>query len=91
MDACIEAYVSGRVQGVFFRQFTKDTATSLELKGYVKNLADGRVKVVARGDPESIEKLLNRLHEGPAMASVEGVNYRWVTECEEFRDFDIRR
>ena len=90
-DACIEAYVSGRVQGVFFRQFTKDTATSLGLNGYVRNLPDGRVQVVARGEPEAIESLLGKLHEGPAMASVEGVNYRWLRDCEEFSDFGIRR
>jgi acylphosphatase len=65
--------VEGRVQGVFYRASTHATAASLGLAGWVRNLSDGRVEVVAEGDPAAIECLAAWLWEGPPGAAVTGV------------------
>ena len=65
--------VSGRVQGVFFRASTREQALALGLCGLARNLADGRVEVIACGDHEAIAMLERWLHEGPPAARVEQV------------------
>lgn len=65
--------VSGRVQGVFFRASTRRHAESLGLTGHAINLDDGRVEVVAAGEPAAVEKLERWLATGPAEARVESV------------------
>ena len=66
-------YISGKVQGVFFRACTKREANKLAIRGHAVNLADGRVEVLAVGAPESVERLLAWLNEGPPRARVSGV------------------
>jgi acylphosphatase len=66
--------VSGRVQGVGFRFFTQDIARREGLTGIVRNLADGRVEVVAEGDDESLTRLEAALWRGPSHARVERVD-----------------
>jgi acylphosphatase len=61
------------VQGVFYRAATAEKAARLELSGWAKNLADGRVEVVACGDPAALDALCEWLWEGPPAAAVEGV------------------
>ncbi len=63
--------VSGRVQGVFFRASTRDRALQLGLRGWARNLADGRVEVLAAGDEAALDALAAWLREGPPMARVE--------------------
>lgn len=65
--------VGGKVQGVFFRASTREQALKLGLRGYAKNLADGRVEVLAEGDERSLDALDRWLHVGPPMARVETV------------------
>jgi acylphosphatase len=65
--------VSGRVQGVFFRASTRQQALQLRLTGYAKNLPDGRVEVIAVGEPIALQKLLQWLWQGPPAASVTDV------------------
>ena len=65
--------VSGRVQGVAFRAYTRAQANALDLRGYARNLADGRVEVLAVGDPAAIERLAEWLQHGPPLARVEVV------------------
>jgi len=65
--------VGGRVQGVFFRASTREQALKLGLRGHAKNLADGRVEVVAEGDARGIDALERWLQVGPPMAKVESV------------------
>ena len=72
--------VSGLVQGVFFRASTGARARELGLTGYVKNLADGRVEVVACGTPDSLAALEAWLHEGPPAARVEAVGREELVE-----------
>ena len=69
----IHAYVSGRVQGVFFRATTRDAALDLGLAGYVRNMADGSVEVVAEGDGRRVDELIAWCRRGPRHAHVENV------------------
>jgi len=66
-------FVGGRVQGVFFRASTRDRALALKLDGYARNLADGRVEVLAAGDAAALEALAQWLERGPPAARVEAV------------------
>ncbi|MDG2516709.1 acylphosphatase [Lysobacter soli] len=63
--------VSGKVQGVFFRASARDRAQALGLRGFAKNLPDGRVEVLAAGDDAAIDELAAWLREGPPMARVD--------------------
>lgn len=67
---CIRCYVSGRVQGVFYRASTRERAVRLGLSGYARNLPDGRVEVVACGDAVAIDSLIAWLREGPPQSVV---------------------
>lgn len=66
-------FVSGRVQGVYFRASTRQKAVELGLSGYASNLEDGRVEVLAVGDNRSVHLLIEWLHIGPPAAKVESV------------------
>lgn len=71
--------ISGRVQGVFYRASTREQALRLGLSGHARNLADGRVEVVAEGAPEAIDTLERWLWQGPPAATVERVEREvWV-------------
>ena len=67
----VRALVSGRVQGVFFRQSTRQVAESLNITGYARNLLDGRVEVEAHGATTDIAQLLTWLRKGPEFARVD--------------------
>ncbi len=86
---CYRFYVSGRVQGVFFRQSTVDEARSLGLSGYAKNLPDGRVEVLACGSPESLDRLEAWLWQGPPMASVAAVE-KQPADAADVQGFTVR-
>jgi len=77
------------VQGVFFRASTRARALELGLTGYVRNLHDGRVEVLACGDQEQVDTLRAWLWEGPPRARVDDVQCTSL-EAEEFPDFDVR-
>lgn len=66
-------HVSGRVQGVFFRASTRQKAVQLGCAGYAKNLADGRVEVLAIGEPTAVAQLIEWLWLGPPAARVTAV------------------
>ena len=85
-----EILVSGRVQGVYYRAFALDTAVRLGLTGFCRNLPDGRVEVVAEGDREVIEVLIEQLRIGPPRARVEDVHVNWKPAEKSFKDFSIR-
>jgi acylphosphatase len=72
--------VSGRVQGVAFRAYTRAQANVLALRGYARNLADGRVEVLAIGDTEAIERLAGWLQHGPPLARVDAVVRESIAE-----------
>ena len=83
-------FVTGRVQGVFFRAFTREVAESLGLKGWVRNLPDGRVEAVFEGPKEVIEEALKRLKIGPPAARVDNLETNWNEAPENLPDFRIR-
>lgn len=90
MKARLHAFVSGRVQGVFFRDFTRRWAQALGLTGWVRNVFDGRVEVMAEGNQEALETLIEKLKVGPPAARVENVEVKWDEYRAEFFDFTIR-
>lgn len=89
MKARARIFVTGRVQGVFFRDHTRRWASSLGLTGWVRNLRDGRVEVLAEGEKDNIEGLVSRLRLGPPLAGVEAVAVSWEEHKGEFPDFRI--
>ncbi|MGF6692575.1 acylphosphatase [Pseudomonas sp. D(2018)] len=70
---CLHGYVSGKVQGVYYRQSTQEQADRLELDGWIRNLADGRVEVLVEGEDGAVRELAAWLEQGPAEAQVTGV------------------
>ncbi len=86
----VRIIVKGRVQGVGYRFFTQRTALELGIRGYVRNLPDGTVEVVAEGSPEVIEKFIERLKEGPPLAIVEDMEIQEIPPDEEFETFEVR-
>jgi acylphosphatase len=83
--------VSGQVQGVSFRAFTYEAATDLKLKGWVRNLSDGRVEIVAEGPEKAITQLLEKVRKGPPASRVDAVKDAKADEKEKLADhFEIR-
>jgi len=82
--------IHGRVQGVGFRHSTLRTAVSLGIKGYVRNLYDGTVEVLAEGDENSMNQFVNYLKTGPRMARVERVDLIEQNAENKYGDFHIR-
>ena len=91
MKTRVHLYISGRVQGVFFRDSARQAAQSAGVTGFVKNLRDSRVEVVAEGEDEAIKKLVQWCHSGPPAASVESVEMRYEPYSGEFPVFEVRR
>jgi acylphosphatase len=87
--ARFHAIVEGRVQGVGFRMFVVENATSLGLTGWVRNRYDGSVEVLAEGDRQTLGKLLNALHIGPRASQVTNVTLEWQSPSGEFPRFNV--
>lgn len=86
----IRCVVGGRVQGVYYRAATAEQAQRLNLDGWVKNLADGRVEVVAAGPPEAVAALARWLWQGPPAARVDAVQIEeWASGVP--RGFSVSR
>lgn len=85
----IRIFVTGKVQGVFFRQALKVMAKKNDVFGWVKNLKDGRVEAVLEGDEEKVNRLIEWSHGGPANARVEDVEIRNEEFIGEFSKFDV--
>lgn len=83
-------YVSGRVQGVFFRATTREEAGKREVTGWVKNLPDGRVEAVFEGEEEKVQEMVDFCHRGSRVAQVDDVEVEWEDYRGEFSDFGIR-
>jgi len=86
----LHAIVTGRVQGVNFRDFVYGRAISLGLTGYVRNLPDMRaVEVVAEGQRERLELLVEHLRQGPRGAWVDNVDAQWGKACGQYAQFRV--
>ena len=83
--------VSGQVQGVGFRAFVLDRARELGLQGWVQNLPDGRVEVLAEGSRAKIENLARSCEKGPSFSQVSSVSMSWEEPKGRLDGFVIRR
>jgi len=90
MTARAHVLIEGVVQGVFFRANTEREALRLGLRGWVRNLPDGRVEAVFEGERKSVERMLRWCHRGPASANVSDVSAEWEEDENEFSGFTIR-
>jgi len=81
-------FVSGRVQGVFFRASARQKAIELGCAGYARNLSDGRVEVLAVAEPQAVNRLIDWLWQGPPAAEVSGVEVREVA-IDELNDVPV--
>lgn len=91
MTQRIHLFITGRVQGVFYRQTTEDMARQLGLRGWVRNLPDGRVETVAEGPAAALSAFSEYCHEGPPMARVTHVEVLHEEPTGEFGQFETRR
>jgi len=83
-------FVSGKVQGVFYRENTRKKAEKLGVSGWVKNLRDNRVEAVFEGNKSSVEEMVNWARKGPIWAKVEAMDVVWEDCTGQFASFDIR-
>ncbi len=90
MIRSLQCIVTGKVQGVMFRAWTFDQANSLKLNGWVRNLADGKVEVLAQGNEDKISEFKTRLFTGSTLSRVEDVQCKWIEYDKEHSEFQIR-
>lgn len=83
-------FVSGIVQGVYYRYNTMKKAREFNLKGWVRNLVDGRVEIVCEGERVDIERLIEWCRKGPPGAHVENISVEFQEFRGEFNQFEIR-
>ena len=81
--------VSGRVQGVWFRGYTRKIASSLDIKGYVKNLPNGNVEILAMGNQDKMDKFISKVKVGPPEARVESIEIKEISESIDYENFQI--
>lgn len=86
----IYAIIEGRVQGVFFRDYTRKEAINLGLTGWVRNRPDGSVETVLSGDDEAVNRMVTWLHSGSPTARVDLIHTEELDSQESFSTFEIR-
>ena len=86
----LHVYVNGWVQGVGYRYFVVNNALALGLRGYVRNLSDGSVEVLAQGTRANLERLLTMLQRGPTAADVNEIRTLWGQPTEHLSGFHVR-
>ena len=91
MKARARILVTGKVQGVFFRDFVRENAIRLGLTGWVRNISEGDVEMVVEGGKEKTLQLVEKLHQGPPAAQVKEVTVNWQAPEGEFSNFSISR
>ncbi len=82
--------IKGLVQGVYYRAFTRDTATQLGLRGWVRNLSDGSVEAMFEGYRDDIEKAIAHCRSGPPGARVDRIDVKWADYQGDLKGFQIR-
>lgn len=86
----VKGFVSGRVQGVGFRYFVLRHARSVGLRGYVRNLPDGRVEFLLQGTPAAVARMIDQIRSGPAYARVDDLSLTDSNESADESEFVIR-
>jgi acylphosphatase len=90
MNTRAHLVIRGRVQGVGFRWFVTDIASSFGLAGWARNLADGKVEVVFEGERLAIEAAISQCYEGPRSAIVSGIEADWDEKPEGLAGFGVK-
>lgn len=90
MKTRAHVFISGSVQGVFFRSETAYRAAELNLTGWVRNLPDGRVEAIFEGEEEPVREMVEFCKKGTRAARVTGINVSWEPYKDEFKNFQIR-
>ena len=90
MKKHIRVVYSGRVQGVGFRFTAEESAKRLGVVGWIKNLRDGRVELVAEGEEKALEQFIKDIRTGPMRNFIKDVEITWSTSTDEFEDFEVR-
>lgn len=85
----IHCIVKGKVQMVGYRDFVQRLAKKLNLTGWVKNMDDGSVEVLAQGIPDDLKACIEELNSGSVLAKVESIAVDWRTPAEQFDDFVV--
>jgi len=91
MKSRAHIYITGRVQGVFYRSFVRAKAQLLGLKGWVKNTMDGCVEIVFEGETEDINSAIEDCRRGPPHAQITDMRVEWEKPHGEFNDFEIKQ
>ena len=86
----IHIFIAGRVQGVFFRQSTRVMAIKNNVTGLVRNLDDGRVEIIAEGEKQNIDNLVNWCKTGPANSRVDEFELSEENVTDDFENFEVR-
>ncbi|PJE81263.1 acylphosphatase [Candidatus Pacearchaeota archaeon CG10_big_fil_rev_8_21_14_0_10_32_42] len=88
MKKAVRLYISGLVQGIFFRGFVKENAEKLNLKGFVRNLEDGRVETFFEGNPDEVRKMIELCKKGPKHSEVKKVEEK-LEKFQGFKAFKV--
>ncbi|PVX23246.1 MAG: acylphosphatase [Candidatus Bathyarchaeum sp.] len=91
MNVRAHIFVSGKVQGVFFRVETRREAIQRNLTGWVRNTSNGKVEAIFEGEKENVDALIDFCRTGPSGARVTAIDVRWETYASEFNSFKIER
>ena len=91
MNARAHVFVSGRVQGVFFRVEARSEAMKRKVAGWVRNTSEGRVEAIFEGEKADVEQLIDFCRRGPPGARVTEIDVQWETYTGEFKAFKIQR
>ncbi len=85
MKKSVRLYIDGTVQGIFFRMFIKENAERYNVKGFVRNLEDGKIEVFLEGDSNNVNKMIELCQKGPKHAQIRNVEVK----PERFQDFKV--
>lgn len=88
MKKALRLYISGTVQGVFFRRFVKDNADKNNIKGFVRNLEDGRVEIFLEGDSDNVDNMTAICKRGPAHSNMRKIEEK-EEKVQDFKEFKI--
>jgi acylphosphatase len=90
MKKSLRLFITGTIQGVFFRQFIKDNAEKNKIKGYVRNLQDGRVEIFIEGNQDDVENMASICKRGPKYAKIRAIEEK-PESFQDFKEFNILR
>jgi len=90
MVKTVHVFISGKVQGVWFRANTKQQAEQRNVSGWVRNTSDGKVEAVFQGDADAVDDIISWCHQGSSMSEVSDVSVETLDDDKEFQGFNIK-